>query len=58
MLMELLQFNSDFKINHDKWFKSFKESSVTIIDTTFTVKTNNNKRILIFNNNILTNTCT
>ena len=30
--LKLLQINSDFVINQNKWYKSFKESSVIIKD--------------------------
>ena len=43
-------------INQNKGYKSFKESNIIVKDTPFTIKTNNNKRVLIFNNNILTTT--
>ena len=52
----LLQLDSNFVINQNKWYKSFKESNVIIKDTPFTIKKNNNKRVLIFNNNVLTAT--
>ena len=52
----LLQLDSNFVINQNKWYKSFKESNIIVKDTPFTIKTNNNKRVLIFNNNVLTTT--
>ena len=52
----LLQDDTDFKIYQNKWYKSFKESNVIIKNSPFTIKTNNNKRNLVVNNGIMTNT--
>ena len=46
--LNLLQLNSSFKIDHDKWYRSFKDSSITIKKTPFTVTLNSNKRLLVF----------
>nr|YP_010697878.1 hypothetical protein P1Q19_mgp20 [Fuscoporia viticola]WCF76839.1 hypothetical protein [Fuscoporia viticola] len=54
--LSLLRVNTDLKINHSKWFKSFKKSNIIIKDSPFTIKYNNNKRELIFNNGLLVNT--
>ena len=40
--------------NHNKWFRSFKNSTINIKNTTFNLKTNSNKRILISNNGVIT----
>lgn len=52
----LLQVDTDLKIYQNKWYKSFKESNVIIKNSPFTIKTNNNKRNLVINNGIMTNT--
>ena len=54
--LNLLQLNSSFKIDHDKWYRSFKDSSITIKKTPFTVTLNSNKRLLVFNNGVLIST--
>ena len=54
--LSLLQVDSNINLNQNKWFKSFKESNIIIKDTPFTIKTNDNKRVLVFNNGILTST--
>ena len=54
--LSLLQLNSTFKIYHDKWYRDFKNSTINIKDTPFSFKSNDNKRELIYNNNVMIDT--
>ena len=49
----LLQTNNTKTVNQNKWFRSFNQSSIIIKDSPFTIKSNNNKRISIYNNGVL-----
>ena len=48
-----MQVEAIFKANQYKGYRSFKDLSITIKETPFTVTLNNNKRMLIFNKGVL-----
>ena len=52
----LLQEDSHLKIFQEKWNKSFETSSIHIKNTPFTIRANNNKRLLIYSNGVLIGT--
>jgi len=53
----LLMKDSSIKINHDKWYKSLEDSTITVKDQIYTLKVTSNKRNLIYDsNNKLINT--
>lgn len=57
--LDFLYLMLDDKIitkTHNKWFRSFKNSSINIKNTTFNLKTNSKKRQLVLNNNVLIGT--
>ena len=51
--LSLLKVEAIFEANQNKWYRSFKESTITIKNTPFTITTNSNKRELVFNNGVL-----
>jgi len=53
----LLYKNSSLEINHEKWYKSLEDSTITVKDQIYTLKVKDNKRKLIYDqNNKLINT--
>ena len=44
--LSLLKVEAIFEANQYKWYRSFKNSTITIKNTPFTITTNNNKREL------------
>lgn len=54
--LSLLNEGSEMKLNHDKWFKHFGDSTISIKNTPFTLRANSNKRILVYSNGILIGT--
>jgi DNA polymerase type B, organellar and viral len=47
-LKALLVKNKTIKLTHELWFKSIKESNITILEQIYNLKANNNKRQLIY----------
>ena len=50
-LESLLNKDTAQKLNQEKWFKSMKESKISIKMSPYDLKPNNNKRIAIYENN-------
>jgi hypothetical protein len=44
------------KLNHQKWFRNYKEGTITVEDQKYTLRPTNNKRELIIKNNKIVNT--
>ena len=51
MLDNLLFKESKHKINQHKWYKSFTNSTINIIETVYTLKHTENKRAIIYIDN-------
>ena len=49
----LLKYNASIERNQDKWFKSINDGNITIKDQIYTFKATDNKRQLIYKDNIL-----
>lgn len=57
-LEELLYKNVSIDLNQEKWFKNYREGTITIKEQLYNLKITDNKRILVYNNifNKLVNT--
>ena len=50
--INLLNEESSLNLNHTKWFKLFKDSTIRIKDTTYNLKSTCFKRVLVYQNRI------
>ena len=55
-IKSLLVKDTNLQLYHDKWYKSLIDGTIDIKKELFTLATNENKRYLIYKNNLLTDT--
>ena len=55
-LKSLLKKDSKLELNQEKWFKSISDGDITIKDQIYTLTSTDNKRELIYSDNLLINT--
>ena len=56
ILENLLSTDNKYNLNQEKWFKSISKSNIEIKDRTYQLKPTGNKRLLVYENNILSST--
>jgi hypothetical protein len=55
-LESLLKLNETIELNQDKWFKHINESKINIESTVYTLKVTENKRQLVYVNDVFSKT--
>ena len=56
MLLSLLNKNNFLELEQEKWYKSLEKANIEVLKQIYTLKVTDNKRKLIYSNNILIDT--
>jgi len=50
-ILSLLEVNESLNLSQEKWFRSIKQGNISIKETPYNLKVNNNKRLWVIENN-------